>query len=115
MRESARAAADDLAQPAAADEQIAIGLLRSRGVAVPRLTPTGRAAFAFAARAALRPWAVRRAPIVGAAASGEQGRNAVTARRTRVIRRGQPTKRPRRTAVSPFFGRRVGMISTQSA
>jgi hypothetical protein len=26
-----------------------------------------------------------------------------------------PTNRPSRTAVSPFFGRRVGMISTQSS
>ncbi len=58
VRESARAAADDLARSAAADEKIAIGLLRSRGVAILRLTPSGRAAFAAAARPVYDRWAV---------------------------------------------------------
>ena len=58
LRESARAAAEDLARSAAADEQIAIGQLRSRGVAIFRLTPSGRAAFAAAARPVYDRWAV---------------------------------------------------------
>ncbi len=57
LKASARAAADDLAQAAAAEEQAAIGALRSRGVAILRLTPSGRAAFAAAARPVYDRWA----------------------------------------------------------
>jgi len=57
LKESARAAADELAQTATAEAEIAIGVLRSRGVAILRLTPSGRAAFAAAARPVYDRWA----------------------------------------------------------
>lgn len=67
LRESARIAAEELASAAAADEQIAIGLLRSRGVAILRLTPSGRAAFAAAARPVYDRWAAVAGDAVRAA------------------------------------------------
>ena len=57
LKESAQGVAEDLAQSAAAEEQAAIGVLRSRGVAILRLTPSGRAAFAAAARPVYDRWA----------------------------------------------------------
>ena len=57
LKESARVAAEALAQMATDEEQIAIELLRSRGVAILRLTPSGRAAFAAAARPVYDRWA----------------------------------------------------------
>jgi TRAP-type transport system periplasmic protein len=70
LKASARVAADELAQAAAAEEQAAIGVLRSRGVAILRLTPSGRAAFAAAARPVYDRWAAVAGEAVVRAAEG---------------------------------------------
>jgi TRAP-type C4-dicarboxylate transport system substrate-binding protein len=57
LKDSARVAAEALAQSAADEERSAIGVLRSRGVAILQLTPTGRAAFAAASRPVYDRWA----------------------------------------------------------
>lgn len=57
LRETARAAAAGLAQATADEGRVALGLLRARGVAILQLTPSGRAAFAAAARPVYDRWA----------------------------------------------------------
>jgi len=57
LQESAQRAAGDLARSAAAEEEAAIAQLRARGVAILRLTPSGRAAFAAASRPVYDRWA----------------------------------------------------------
>ena len=73
-----------------------------------------RAAFAAAARGAYDRWAaVAGEDLVRRRRSCSQGARALN--RAQLPASRQATKRPSRTAVSPFFGRRVGMISTQSS
>ena len=57
LQDSAQRAAADLVRSAAAEEEAAIVQLRARGVAILRLTPSGRAAFAAAVRPVYERWA----------------------------------------------------------
>jgi TRAP-type C4-dicarboxylate transport system substrate-binding protein len=68
LQDSARIAADDLARSAAAEEQVAIGLMQSHGVAMLRLTRSGRAAFAAATRPVYDRWAAVAGPSLVRAA-----------------------------------------------
>lgn len=66
--EAARQAARELPELARAEDDAAVAELARRGVTVARLTATGRAAFAFAARSAYDKWAAAAgADLVGAA------------------------------------------------
>ncbi|HET7096217.1 MAG TPA: TRAP transporter substrate-binding protein DctP [Casimicrobiaceae bacterium] len=68
VREAANAAAAELPALVAAENDGAIAELSKRGVTVTRLTASGRAAFAFAARSAYEKWeAVAGADLVRAA------------------------------------------------
>jgi len=57
VREAAREAARELPELVRAEDAAAVAELSRRGVTVTRLTATGRAAFAFAARSAYDKWA----------------------------------------------------------
>ena len=70
LQESARDAASALARSAAAEEEAAIAQLRGRGVAILRLTRSGRAAFAAAARPVYERWAAVAGPSLVHAAEG---------------------------------------------
>ena len=118
-----RALVDDAAQQAArelpalvrAENDAALAELRRRGVTVTRLT-------ADRSRRVCRRGARRLRQVGRRGGSRARARGRIGGpRRVRGAGSGfsrtdaQPMKRPSRTAVSPFFGRRVGMISTQSS
>jgi hypothetical protein len=92
VREAALQAARELPALAQAGERRGRRpIWEGRGVAVTRLTATGRAAFAAATRGVYDKWAA----VIGAD---------LVAATEAAVKGNQPMKRPSRTAVSPFFG-----------
>ena len=126
-RTTVRAAAGEAARETAAlaREEAALKQLAQSGVAVVRTTTAGHAAFRDATRLVDARWREvdgrrRRGPRrdgIGRRRSGAcAGRTGQRPLAPSARQEGrQDRRRPSRTAVSPSFGRRVGMISTQSS
>ena len=70
VSEAAREAARELPERVHTEQEAALAELGKRGVAVTRLTASGRAAFAFAARSAYDRWAALVGPDLAHAAEG---------------------------------------------
>jgi hypothetical protein len=127
QRTVVRSAANEAAKEAAAlaREEAALAELTKQGVTIVRSSAAQRVAFRAACnpcgtsgrRRSAKSWCARQKPLWPASPPNNRSvdHDPRHPRARCVGCRLAVTKRPMRTAVSPFLGRRVGMISTQSS